>query len=74
MLPTQMCEVQMGPNMFQRIRGEMLVPSERGMVQLGAEPKTARAHQIRDADVQKWRNDVSRFFLEYSARKSCLPT
>lgn len=28
------------------------------MVQLGAEPKTARAHQIRDADVQKWRNDV----------------
>ncbi|VDO87485.1 unnamed protein product [Heligmosomoides polygyrus] len=41
-----------------RIRGEMLVPSERGMVQLGAEPKTARAHQIRDADVQKWRNDV----------------
>ncbi|KAK5981368.1 hypothetical protein GCK32_005894, partial [Trichostrongylus colubriformis] len=40
-----------------RIRGEMLAPSEQGMVQLGTELKSSRRQQIREADVQKWRND-----------------
>nr|CDJ89202.1 Zinc finger domain containing protein [Haemonchus contortus] len=43
-----------------RIRGEMLAPSEQGMVQLGNGLKNAKVvrKQICDADVQKWRNDV----------------
>ncbi|WKX90132.1 hypothetical protein Q1695_009180 [Nippostrongylus brasiliensis] len=42
-----------------RIRGEMLMPSDRGMVQLGANPsRTTQSREISDIDVQKWRNDV----------------
>ncbi|KAK6728284.1 hypothetical protein RB195_005743 [Necator americanus] len=43
-----------------RIRGEMLAPSGKGMVQLGLGSGTNRVnrHEIRDTDVQKWRNDV----------------
>ncbi|VDL87776.1 unnamed protein product [Nippostrongylus brasiliensis] len=37
----------------------MLMPSDRGMVQLGANPpRTTQSREISDIDVQKWRNDV----------------
>ncbi|KAK6018730.1 LIM domain protein [Ostertagia ostertagi] len=36
----------------------MLAPSEQGMVQLGNDLKSSHRQQIREADVQKWRNDV----------------
>lgn len=43
----------------------MLAPSEQGMVQLGNGLKNAKVvrKQICDADVQKWRNDVSMILL-----------
>ncbi|KAL6729314.1 hypothetical protein Aduo_000382 [Ancylostoma duodenale] len=43
-----------------RIRGEMLAPSGKGMVQLGLDNRTksVNRHEIRETDVQKWRNDV----------------
>ncbi|KAJ1370492.1 hypothetical protein KIN20_032220 [Parelaphostrongylus tenuis] len=41
-----------------RIRGEMLVPSELGMVQLGNSAKVVKRQGIGNEDVQKWRNDV----------------
>ncbi|VDM54396.1 unnamed protein product [Angiostrongylus costaricensis] len=41
-----------------RIRGDMLVPSGLGMVQLGNSTKVVKRQGIGSEDVQKWRNDV----------------
>uniref|UniRef100_A0A0K0DF41 LIM domain protein n=1 Tax=Angiostrongylus cantonensis TaxID=6313 RepID=A0A0K0DF41_ANGCA len=41
-----------------RIRGDMLVPSGLGMVQLGNSTQVVKRQGIGSEDVQKWRNDV----------------
>ncbi|KJH53564.1 LIM domain protein [Dictyocaulus viviparus] len=41
-----------------RIRGDMLLPSRLGMVQLGSPTKSVKQRGIGSEDVQRWRNDV----------------